>query len=89
MERRSSSGVLKGEMGSFPPVDELQTKEDANLLAMAIVDTIREPVLVLDAEFCIGFAGRAFHATFDTTPKGTAGRKLYDVICGAFPKIKP
>lgn len=71
-------------MGSLQHADSLQTKEDANLLAMAIVDTMREPVLVLDAELCIVFASRSFYAMFDTTPKGTAGRKLYDIDGGVW-----
>ena len=38
----------------------LQGIEDAQTLAQAIVDTIHEPLLVLDAEFRVLAASRSF-----------------------------
>jgi len=42
--------------------------EDARALAQIIVDTVREPVLVLDADFRILFASASFHRTFHFDP---------------------
>jgi nitrogen-specific signal transduction histidine kinase len=40
--------------------------EDARSLAQIIVDTVREPVLVLDDDLNIRFASRSFHRAFRT-----------------------
>jgi PAS domain S-box-containing protein len=45
--------------------------------AEAIVDTVREPLLVLDAELSVTSANRAFYAAFQATEKDTVGRSLY------------
>ncbi len=51
--------------------------EDANILAQAIVNTIPEPFLVLDAEFRVLAASRSFYETFKVDPEETQGRLLY------------
>ena len=45
--------------------------EDANILAQAIVNTIPEPFLVLDARFRVMTASRSFYETFKVTPEQT------------------
>ncbi|MDO9247303.1 MAG: histidine kinase dimerization/phosphoacceptor domain -containing protein [Phenylobacterium sp.] len=55
----------------------LQGIEDAQTLAQAIVDTIHEPLLVLDAEFRVLAASRSFYAIFQVDPEHTIGRPLY------------
>jgi two-component sensor histidine kinase len=40
--------------------------DDASALAQAIVDTIRDPLLVLDQNLCVVTANRAFYQTFRT-----------------------
>ena len=52
---------------------------NAGLLAKAIVDTVREPLLVLDRELRVIVASRSFYLTFDMTPQVTRGRKIYDL----------
>jgi two-component sensor histidine kinase len=46
---------------------------------MDIVETIREGVLVLDADLTIRFANRSFSDTFAVAPEYTVGRKLYEI----------
>ncbi|CAN5326314.1 histidine kinase dimerization/phosphoacceptor domain -containing protein [soil metagenome] len=53
--------------------------EDAETLAQAIVDTIHEPLLVLDADLRVLAASRAFYATFKVDPAHTMGALLYDL----------
>lgn len=53
--------------------------EDAGLLARAIVDTIHEPLLVLDAELRVLAASRAFYSVFQSQADLTLGRLLYDL----------
>ena len=51
---------------------------------MAIVDTLREPVLGLDANLRIVFASRSFYVTFATTAKVTEGCQVYDIDGGVW-----
>ena len=53
--------------------------DEAQTLAQAIVDTIHEPLLVLDAGLNVLAASRAFYAVFKVNPDRTMGRLLYDL----------
>lgn len=50
---------------------------DAWALAQGIVDTVREPVLVLDKELRVIAASRSFYSVFKVNPEDTEGRLLY------------
>ena len=52
---------------------------DAQTLAQAIVDTIHEPLLVLDADLRVLAASRAFYEIFQVDPAHTMGCLLYDL----------
>lgn len=45
----------------------------------SIVDTVREPLVVLDHRLRVQSANRAFYRTFRAAPQGTEGRLLYDL----------
>jgi two-component sensor histidine kinase len=51
--------------------------EDGRALAQAIVDTVREPLLVLDKDLRVVAASRSFYETFRVDPQDTQGRLLY------------
>ncbi|MET4635004.1 sensor histidine kinase [Kaistia defluvii] len=55
---------------------------DAQLLAQAIVNTIPEPFLVLDADFSVLAASRSFYQTFGVSPDSTLGSILFDLGSG-------
>ena len=48
-----------------------------NPLAQAIVDTVREPLLVLDEDLRVVAASRSFYLTFRVNRQDTQGRMLY------------
>ena len=48
-------------------------------LAEAIVDTVREPLVVLDRDLRVIAASRSFYRTFAVEPRNTQGRKLYEL----------
>jgi two-component sensor histidine kinase len=50
---------------------------DACALAQSIVDTVREPVLVLDKGLRVIAASRSFYSDFKVGPEDTQGRLLY------------
>jgi two-component sensor histidine kinase len=53
--------------------------EDAQTLAQAIVNTIHEPLLVLDGSFVVLAASRSFYEIFQVDPQHTMGCLLYDL----------
>jgi hypothetical protein len=52
---------------------------DAGTLAQAIVDTVREPLLVLDKNLRVLAASRSFYSTFRVVPSTTQGQLLYEL----------
>src|SRR5579859_5979983 len=55
-----------------------------NALTRAIVDTIHEPFLVLDADLRIIVASRSFYEKFGVTKEETQGQFLYEIGNGQY-----
>src|SRR5918993_1343207 len=55
------------------------TLRQALAYAQSIIDTVREPMLVLDGNLHIQTASRAFYRTFSVSREDTEGRFIYDV----------
>ena len=53
--------------------------EDVQNYAQNIVDTVREPLLILDATLRVESANRAFYQTFHVSPAETEGRLIYEL----------
>jgi PAS domain S-box-containing protein len=65
------------------PSSQLWIDLDAGrALAQAIVDTIRDPLLVLDQQLCVVTASRAFCRTFRMNPQEIQGRPVYELGVG-------
>jgi two-component sensor histidine kinase len=64
--------------------------QDAWALAHAIVDTVREPLVVLDEELRVVAASQAFYLTFKVNPDDTKGKLFYDLGDGQWdiPKLR-
>jgi len=75
MLRRVASSLPRHEpcSGGFPL---------AGQLAQAMVDTVREPLLLLDAGLRVVVASRSFYQTFAVAPEDAVGRKLYELGSG-------
>ena len=58
--------------------------EDACLLAIAIVDTVREPLLVLDRDLRVIVASRSFYVAFQMNRERTQGHTIYDLDDGVW-----
>jgi two-component sensor histidine kinase len=63
---------------------------DACALAQSIVDTVREPIIVLDKELRVIAASRSFYSAFEVSPEETQGRLLYALGDGQWdiPKLR-
>jgi nitrogen-specific signal transduction histidine kinase len=63
---------------------------DAWILAHAVVDTIREPLIVLDQDLRVVAASRSFYLTFKVNADDTQGKLLYDLGDGQWdiPKLR-
>ncbi len=57
---------------------------DARSLAQMMVDTSREPLLVLDDKFTILFASGSFYRAFLLAPENTQGRQLFGLDASAW-----
>ncbi len=52
---------------------------DIQKFAQNIVDTVREPLLILDADLCVHSANRAFYQTFQVSPAETENQLIYEL----------
>ena len=57
--------------------DQFTNVADACALAQSIVDTVREPIVVLDKRLHVIAASRSFYSAFKVSPEETQGRLLY------------
>jgi len=53
--------------------------EDACALAQAVVDTVREPLIVLDKDLRVVAASRSFYVKFSADPRDTQGKRFYEL----------
>ena len=68
--------------------DELLAKnaalKQAHDFAMSIVETVRQPLLVLDTDLRIKMANKAFYRTFQITPLEAQGQIIYSLSRGSW-----
>jgi PAS domain S-box-containing protein len=66
-----------GAVFAWPNSQPFRDLDEAHPLAQAIVDTIRDPLLVLDQDLRVVTANRAFHQTFRMNRQDIQGRPVY------------
>ena len=80
---RTLDNVIEGAVITFTDITDLRrTREsarEAQIFSESIVDTLREPLLILDDTFRVMSASRAFYSTFREKPETTLGLMLYDL----------
>lgn len=54
----------------------MESTEDGHALAYAVVDTVRDSLLVLDGELNVNAASSSFYSTFTTPADETVGRRV-------------
>jgi len=80
---RTLENVIDGAVITFVDITEIhqarESARNAQAFAEHIVDTLREPLVVLDKNLRVVSANRAFCSGFQTTKEETLGRRLYDL----------
>ncbi len=80
---RTLDNRIDGVVLALQDIDILKRKERAleqsSVFLRSIVDTVREPLLVLDAELRITAANRSFYTVFGVSPQETIAKSLYDL----------
>ncbi len=51
-------------------------------LTQAIFEIVRDPLLILDANFCVQKANRSFYRAFNLSKEATENRRIYDLENG-------
>jgi two-component sensor histidine kinase len=73
----SAPSTAPGPSDVLPDIPPLRNVEDGRALTQAIVDTIREPLLVLDRDLRVVLASRSFYKTFKMDSQDVQGRPVY------------
>jgi two-component system CheB/CheR fusion protein len=80
---RTSDNRIDGAVLVFVDIDPLKRSlllaEEARDYAEAVLETVREPLVVLDSDLRVQHATTSFYSTFQVTPEETIGRLLYDL----------
>ena len=64
---------------SQPPIHDPLLIEQIETYAQDVVDTVREPLLILDSTLRVHSANRAFYQTFHVAPDETENRRIYEL----------
>lgn len=80
---RTVDDKIAGAVITFQDIDALkrglEASEEARQYAEALLETVREPLVVLDADLRVHRATAAFYQTFLVSREETEGRLLYDL----------
>jgi two-component system CheB/CheR fusion protein len=78
---RTSENVIDGAVISFSDITAIKTLErslrESRNFPQSIIDTLREPVIVLDANLNVVMAGRSFYSKFKITPDTAVGKTIW------------
>jgi len=80
---RTTDSKIDGAVISFIDIDAikrgLEEAKEARDQAQAIIATVREPLVILDADLRVVTANPSFYETFQTSRETTEGHSLFDI----------
>jgi two-component system CheB/CheR fusion protein len=80
---RTINNVINGVVVTFMDITDfkhLESRlESSDAFARSIVETVKTPLLVLDAQLHIVSANCSFHSLFNTTNKKTKGKSIFEI----------
>ncbi|MDP3089621.1 MAG: CheR family methyltransferase [Nitrospira sp.] len=85
---RTTKNTIEGLVLTFQDITRLKKSEQvvqaARSLAVSIVETIREPLLVMDDQLRVVSANQAFYRMFQVTPREVEQQLIYHLCNGAW-----
>ena len=91
---RTMENVIDGVTITFLDITKLKLAEeatrDALVMAESIVESVREPLIILDGNLKVQTANKTFYRTFQVIPKETIHHNIYDLGNGQWdiPKLR-
>ena len=79
MKRIRKQKELKPSELQSPSRTEIKTADELHEFAENIINTVREPLIVLDENLRVIKASRSFYDCFKVTPEETIGKLIYDL----------
>ncbi len=80
---RTSDNRIDGVVLALQDIDALkrseQTFKQASTFMRSVVETVREPLLVLDRDLRVTMANKSFYTVFQVSPEETIERSLFDL----------
>jgi two-component system CheB/CheR fusion protein len=80
---RTIDNIIDGVVITFVDITTLKqtqiAQQNATIYAQSIVDTVRQPLVVLDAELRVQSANQAFYRTFQLASSDTAQKRIYEI----------
>jgi two-component system, chemotaxis family, CheB/CheR fusion protein len=76
---RTAENAISGVVISSIDIELFKRVEASRDFFESIVQTFREPLMVLDGELKVISANKAFFETFRTTPEGTIDKQIYEL----------
>ncbi len=76
---RTTDNSIAGVVVTFINISEQERVKTALKLAGSVMDTLPDPVLVLDSDLVVMSANRVYYDIFSTTTAETIGKSLYDL----------
>ena len=73
---RGADNTIEGAIATLVDIDDLKRARD---LAEAVVATVREPLIVLDAGLRVRTANQAFYGLFQMESKDVVGHQIYEI----------
>jgi two-component system CheB/CheR fusion protein len=79
MPYRKAENLIDGVVLTLVNIDKIKKSRKQRDYYEAIVETVREPLVILDKEFKVVSCNRAFYETFKTRSKPTEGESLFEI----------
>ena len=83
---RTLDNIIDGVVLTFTDItrrmEASAAEQEARVLAETIIDTVREPLLVLNGDMHVVSASRSFYEVFKVVPEETEGRLVYELGSG-------
>ncbi|MCA9136613.1 MAG: PAS domain-containing protein [Planctomycetales bacterium] len=94
MPYRTGGNVIDGLVLTFVNIKQLRQRKSKDLISLPnfenVVETVREPLVILDESLHVVLANRSFYRVFHTTPRQTEGKLVYELGTGQWdvPKLR-